>query len=273
MSIENCLEEATKILKNVTTRPLLEAQILLSNILNKDRIYLHLHSNEMLDRKVLNHFFEDVKKRAKNYPIEYITKRVSFYSQEFYIKEGVLIPRPETELLVEKVLENVDTKKSVTIAEIGFGSGVVSIMLAKKLKNAKIVATDISIKALEVARENIKKHKVEKKVELRLCSFLECVDEKIDIIVSNPPYISQDFKLDKNILYEPKEALIGGKKGDEILKKIIDIALIKKAKLLICEMGYDQRESIKEYCNIKNLKPNFYKDLAFLDRGFVLRLN
>ncbi|WP_187646793.1 peptide chain release factor N(5)-glutamine methyltransferase [Nitrosophilus labii] len=271
MIIKEALRLAAKKLSGVAQRPLFEAEILLSNILKQDRVYLHLHNEEVLEEKLLNIFLKDIEKRAQNYPVEYITKRVSFYSEEFYIEEGVLIPRPETELLIDKVLENVNLDEKVTVAEIGVGSGVISIILAKKLKNARFIATDISKKAIEVTKINLKNHSVEERVDLRNCSLLDCVEEKVDIIVSNPPYIAKDFKLDKNVLFEPEEALFGGERGDELLKRIIDIALLKEAKLLICEMGYDQKESLKRYCEKKGLKPKFYKDLAGLDRGFVLK--
>ncbi len=273
MIIKEALRLAAKKLSDVARRPLFEAEILLSNILKQDRVYLHIHNEEVLEEKLLKIFFKDIERRAQNFPIEYITKKVSFYSEEFYIEEGVLIPRPETELLIDKVLENVDLDEKVTVAEIGIGSGVISIILAKKLKNARFIATDISKKAMEVSKINLKKHSVEEKVELKECSLLDCVEEKVDIIVSNPPYIAKDFKLDKNVTFEPEEALFGGKSGDELIKKIIDIALLKEANLLICEMGYDQKESIKRYCEKKGLRPEFYKDLAGLDRGFVLKID
>jgi len=272
LTIKETLDIGAKRLKNVAKRPLFEAEILLSNVLEVNRVYLHLYFDQELEKSIFDNFFEDIDKRANYYPIEYITKKVSFYSEEFFIEEGVLIPRPETEILIDKVLENVDKEKEYKVAEIGIGSGVISIILASYLKKSQFIATDISKKAIEVAKKNIKKFALEKRIEVRICSYLDCVDEKIDIIVSNPPYISLDFKLDKNVLYEPKEALFGGRKGDEVLKKIIDLAIKKDVKLLVCEMGYDQRDNIKKYCETKGLKPEFYKDLAGLDRGFVLKV-
>lgn len=271
MKIEEAVNFGVRMLKNVE-RPRFESETLLANILKKDRVYIHLHSDEKLNEEEKNIYIKSLKKRAQDFPLEYITKKVSFYSEEFFIDEGVLIPRPETEILVDKVLENVDNDDKLTIAEIGVGSGIISIMLAKKLKNAKIIATDISKKALEVARKNIKKHCVQDRITLKNCNLLDLVDEKIDIIVSNPPYIKKDYKLDKNVLYEPKEALFGGDSGDEIIKKIIDLSIERKVKMLACEMGYDQKEKVMQNAQKKSLKPIFYKDLAGFDRGFVLKI-
>ena len=271
MKIKNALNLGKIALKDVTNRPLYEAEILLGHFLKMDRVKLFINSEKEIDENILKLYIRALKKRKESYPIEYLTKKVSFYSEEFLIEEGVLIPRPETEILIDEILKVIDKDKDLNIAEIGIGSGVISIILALKLKNAKFIATDISQKALNVARKNIKKFALEDRIELRECSYLDCVDEKIDIIVSNPPYISNSFKLEKNVLYEPKTALFGGEKGDEILKNIIDLAIKKGVKILACEMGFDQRESIENYCKNRGLKPKFYKDLSGLDRGFVIK--
>ena len=272
MTIKKALDLGTIAFKKVTDRPRFEAEILLSYFLKKDRVYIFTHYEEEIDPKILPYYIKAVKKRKEYFPLEYILKKVSFYSQEFYIEEGVLIPRPETEILIDKILENVDKNQSYNIAEIGIGSGVVSIILAQKLKNSRFFATDISKKAIKVANKNIQKFNLQNKIFIRECSYLECVDEKIDIIVSNPPYIAKNYKLDKNVTYEPKEALYGGERGDETLKKIIDLSIKKDVSLLACEMGYDQKNSIEAYCKKRGLKPIFYKDLAGFDRGFIIKL-
>lgn len=272
MKIKEAIDFGASMLKNVE-RPRFESEILLAYALQNDRVYIHSHSEEILSNKDKRFYIECLKKRAKDFPIEYIIKKVSFYSEEFFIDEGVLIPRPETEILIDKVLENVEEDENIKIAEIGVGSGVISIILAKKLKNAKIVATDISQKALEVARKNIKMHSVEDRISLKNCSFLDDVKEYIDVLVSNPPYIKNSYQLDRNVLYEPKEALFGGENGDEILKRIIDLAVDRRVKLLVCEMGYDQREGIEKHCQKYGLKPSFYRDLAGFYRGFILKIS
>ncbi|WP_200762195.1 peptide chain release factor N(5)-glutamine methyltransferase [Nitrosophilus alvini] len=273
ISIKEAIKTASKMLKDAAQRPRFEAELLLSHLLEKERIWLHIHDDKTLDENEFQEYINLIKRRAAHEPVEYITGKVSFYKETFFIQRGVLIPRPETELLIDEVIKNLDAQKETRIAEIGVGSGVISIMLAKKLKNIKITATDISKEAIQTAELNIKLHKVEERIELIECSMLDSVDENIDVIVSNPPYIAKDYKLPKSLRYEPETALFGGQKGDELLGKIIDLAFERNIKMLACEMGYDQKSSIeKKLCGKKYLSLCFYKDLAGFDRGFVLKI-
>ena len=252
-------------------RPRFEAELLLSFFLKRDRIWLFL--NEDFEVKNWENFLEIVKKRANGYPIEYILEKVSFYSKEFFIKEGVLIPRPETELLVDEGLKILKNIKNAKVAEIGVGSGIVSVMLALFKEDIKITATDISKEALKVAYKNAVKFGVENKIDFLQTSLLDKVEGDFDLIISNPPYISTYFKLDKTVLNEPKEALFGGERGDEILKEIISLAVKRRARYLVCEMGYDQKNYIKEHLLSFGIKEfGFYKDLAHLDRGFWAKI-
>ena len=213
-----------------------------------------------------------VEKLKINTPIEYITKKVSFYSEEFFINYGALIPRPETEILIDEVLKIIKYFPSPNIAEIGIGSGIISIILSMSVPKAQIIATDISIKALEIAKINLKKFNIQS-VELVKTPYLKGIYKDFDIIVSNPPYIANDFVVEKNLYHEPKTALFGGEIGDEILKNIIDLAIKKEVKYLICEMGYDQKDKIKNYLEDKSYESlSFYKDLSNFDRGFILKL-
>lgn len=248
-----------------------EAFLLLGHILKKDRTYMLLNENKEL--KEHEKFMRLIKRRQENEPLEYITNSAGFYSEDFYVDDRVLIPRPETEILVDKVL-GICKKENITkIAEIGTGGGVISIMLAKLLGSAQITSTDISNKALEVAKINAEKFKVDKNINFINTSYLNGVDKNFDLLVSNPPYIANDFIVDKNLEFEPRSALFGGKKGDEILKNIIDIAIEKNVKYLVCEMGYDQKKALKEYFLKKGLRNfEFYKDLAEFDRGFCVKI-
>ncbi len=266
MSIKEAILKASHILQNQK-----EARILMSYHVGKDNLYLLLHDNEVL--KDPKGYFNLIKRRSLNEPVEYITNSVSFYSREFFIKKGVLIPRPETEILIDKTLKIIQKFKNIKVAEIGVGSGVISIMLALLKKDIKIVATDISKEAIEVAKINAKRFKVEDKITFVKTSFLDTIKEDFDIIISNPPYISNYFEIEKNLTYEPKRALFGGKIGDEILKNIIDLAIKKRVKFLACEMGYDQLEPLKSYMIQKGvIKFEFYKDLSSHDRGFIATL-
>ncbi len=272
-TIKEALNEARKVLSVVSDIPQKEAIILATHTLNVSETYLFLHEDDIFEKH--EKFTTFVKRRGEGEPIEYITNKVSFYSREFFIDKGALIPRPETELLIDEVIKNVKEfqAEELCIAEIGTGSGIISIVLALLLPKAKVIATDISKAALKIAKSNIKKYALEDRIKLYHTSYLDGVHEDIDIIVSNPPYVSNDFKIDKPLEYEPKEAIFGGKKGDEILFDIISITKDKNVMLLACEMGYDQRDSISSYLTYKSLKDfYFYKDLAGLDRGFVVKI-
>jgi len=273
LTIKEILLEATTILKEANIpSPAKEATLLLQHYLQKDQLYIMTNQDVVV--KNTQSYFDLIKRRAKNEPLEYITNRVSFYSQEFYIDSGALIPRPETELLIDEVLQNIPNKEQkLTIVEVGVGSGIISIMLAKHLKNAKFIAIDISPKALAVAKKNIAQFNLEKQIELRECSLLDCVDEKIDYLVSNPPYIEDGVELESNLSYEPQNALFGGRVGDEIIKQLLDEVLSRKIKFFSCEMGYDQKSKISSYLEESLFDSlTFYKDWSGFDRGFTLKV-
>jgi release factor glutamine methyltransferase len=274
LTIQEVLEKGVKELKNFSiSSPLRYAQLLLSFSLKKDILYLITNNTKILDIKISNTFFDYIKRASNNEPLEYITNTVSFYSKDFFVDKNVLIPRPESEILINKALKYINNENN-KIAEIGVGSGILSITLASILKNATFIATDISKDAIKIASKNAFFHKVDNKISFIHTSLLNNISEDIDIIISNPPYIKNSYQLDKNILFEPKIALFGGIDGDEILKNIIDLAYKKEVQLLICEMGYDQKEPISTYINNKYTydKLEFYKDLAGFDRGFVLKI-
>ena len=219
-------------------------------------------------------YFALAKRFANHEPLEYITGEAGFYGLSFNAKKGVLIPRPETEILVERSLEilsNLPARKGPPlVAEIGTGSGIISICLALN-SNAKIIASDISDEALNLARQNAAKFGVEDRIEFVKCAYLDQIYGRFDLLVSNPPYIAQGYRLDKFVLNEPHEALFGGMAGDEILKNIILVAKNRDVKYLACEMGYDQRESMQNALKFNGFEAEFYRDLAGFDRGFAAR--
>ena len=266
--VKDLLKKVTQQLKDIE-RSQREAQLLVMFYFNKDELWLITNQNTELE--VTDDFFVLVERRAKNEPLEYITNRVSFYSKEFYVDEGALIPRPETELLIDEVLKRIDQETTQTFVEVGVGSGIISIMLALHLPNAKFIAVDISEKALAVAKKNIEKFDLLDRIELRQGSLLDQVDESIDYLVSNPPYIAHDAELENNLSYEPQNALFGGEIGDEIIQKLLDEVLKRKIKFFSCEMGYDQKDKINNYMKNRYYKSlDFYKDLSDFDRGFTL---
>ncbi len=261
--IDEALKRAKEQLKEVSERPLFEAELLLAYALGKDRVYLHTHP----EAEVPWHFWGLVQRRAAYEPLEYITGRVSFFGQEFLIEPGVLIPRPETERLIEELAPWL--RGDERVVEIGVGSGVISTILKLKFPNLHIVATDINPKAMALAKKNFRRFGVD--VEVRFADLDEGVGE-CDVIVSNPPYIAKEFPLPPNVAkYEPKEALFGGERGDELLERIIGRFLRSSAKILACEMGFDQKEAIQRHFGDFDGKLVFYKDLAGLDRGFIAR--
>lgn len=250
-------------------RKALECEILLAHLLKQNRIFLHINENYAIPENIVESFFSGVESINKGYPIEYLTNKVSFYSRDFFIKDGVLIPRPESELLVDNALELIEKHDIKNIYEIGVGSGILSIMLCLLNKNIHIIASDISKTALEVAKLNIEKFIAEdstlkSRIELVNCNLLDDITlNNNSLIISNPPYIANDYKIPKKLLFEPKEALFGGDKGDEILLKIIEL----DSTFLACEIGYNQGYLKKHLKHYKYLR--FYDDYAGFTRGFV----
>ena len=272
MTIKDTIRKYTNELKQVTHIPAKEVEILMLHLLGKNTIWLHLNYNEEFTKEKELEVL--VKKRATNYPIEYIINKASFYGEMFIVKPGVLIPRPETEILVENALEILkDKKETIKMLEIGTGSGIISVMLAMLIENIKIIAVDINEKAIELAKENAIKHCVENKIEFRLSNLYENVNEDdIFMTISNPPYIANDYKLPINVKYEPSNALFGGNIGDELLKDIIKDTNTKKIPYLLCEMGYDQKTPLENYFKEFSLESySFYKDYEKFDRGFTLK--
>ena len=264
-------KEIAKALAPLIENAAREAQLLLMHHLGCDELYLLTHPDEEVGD--LEALFWSVRRRMENEPLEYITNRVDFYAQEFYIDNKALIPRPETELLVDAVLNTVSCDFSGTVCEVGVGSGIVSIILAKQMPNARFIAVDISKKALEVARKNIDLHNLQERITLRQSDLLGAVNEKIDYLVSNPPYIQKGVFVESNLSYEPQNALYGGEKGDEIIKALLSETLKRKIKYFSCEIGYDQKDTIRDYVAAYDYKKlAFYKDYAGFDRGFTLQL-
>lgn len=267
MKIKDALNLAKQ--KNDSIRKLLECEILLCHIIKKDRIFLHSNSDFEISNSDFELLLHHISKLNNNYPIEYITNKVGFYSQYFYIDECALIPRPETELLIDYASKMITKNNIKKIFEIGVGSGVISIILGLMHKDLEIVATDKSDKALEVARKNIKLKSIldsslENRISLFCTNLLDGIDRtKDDFIVSNPPYIKNSYKIPPNLHFEPKIALFGGDRGDEMLLDIINL----DAKYLCCEIGYNQgylKDYLKNYDDIC-----FYKDYSSFVRGFI----
>jgi len=270
-SYKAVVKKLTPLLKNITHIPQKEVEILLLHILGQNVIWLHINYNKECTNNISKQLEKLVKKRATNFPMEYITLKASFYGETFNVAQNVLIPRPQTEILVEKAIEILSTLDNPKIVEVGTGSGIISVMLALEVPNISIIAVDINDDALALAKSNAKKFNIEDKITFVKSDIFNDVDvQNFDMCISNPPYIKNNYKLPLNVKHEPSNALFGGDDGDELLKKIIDATYNNKIKYLYCEMGYDQKEPLGKYINkykTKNLE--FYKDYEKFDRGFT----
>ena len=271
MTIKEALRWAKEQLTEACERPQFEAELLLSHHLKQDRMYLITHECDTVED--IENFQSLIQRRVANEPYEYIVGSASFYDIHLEVEEGVLIPRPETEILIDLVAEIIEKENIKNIVEIGVGSGAISVVLARKFPKLQIVATDICDTPLKVAGKNIDTFTLNKQIELRKSNLIDEISEEIELVVSNPPYIAEDFLLKSNVVdYEPKEALFGGRVGDELLKQIIIDVKARDIKYLACEMGYDQKEPLQEFVNEIGVKSiEFYKDLAGFDRGFVIK--
>ena len=243
------------------------AEFILLEYIKKDKAYLFLHEDDEIDEKI---YFSLINRFISKEPFEYIFKKASFYGLDFKVKKGVLIPRYDSEILLNIILKELKNNKFKNILEIGFGSGILSIIIAK-MTNTHIIACDISKTALNIAKKNAKIHKVDHLIDFRLCSFKDIKNIKFDFIFSNPPYIAKDYKIDEWLQKEPKKALFGGIKGYEILKEIILYAKDQNALALACEFGYDQLDILDNILKQNDFSPSFYKDENGFNRAFMAR--
>ena len=228
---------------------------ILEKLFNKDKVWLFLNEN----LEVPKEYFEIKEKIKSGYPIEYIFNEVYFYGDKFFIKEGVLIPRDDTEIVLEKAIEFIKEKNIKKVIDCCTGSGVIAIEIAKHT-NAKVIATDISEVALEVAKKNALLYNVD--IEFKKCDLF---DEKADLLVANPPYVESSWK--KPNEYEPDIAFFGGEDGLYIIKKIIKKAIKLDIKNVILEIGYNQRGLLSDFLGNFNCEYEFFKDLGGRIRG------
>ena len=258
-TIRNILKSAIeKLKKSEIEFPEINADTLLAYVISCDRTNLYTNPDELINDSDICKYNELIHKRASHVPLQYITKRVEFMSLDFVVDEGVLIPRPETEILVEAVIKKTDNKlyhdRKIIIIDIGTGSGNIAVSLAKNISNVKIYASDISREALTVANENVLRHDVTDKIHLLHGNVFEAFSnnvkkEQVDFIVSNPPYVSksESKNLEPELIdHEPLLALIGGEDGLFFYKQIIKDAAnwIKPGGYLIIEIGETQANSI-----------------------------
>ncbi len=275
MDIESALKKGQLVLKdNKIKSAELDSEILMSQAIRKDKKYIILNYNKKIKKKDLKYFDFLIQERVKKKPIAYLTKKKDFWKYEFLIDKNVLIPRPDTEVLVEQILKLTKNKASMRILEIGVGSGCIILSILKEKKKFFGTGIDISTKSLKISEINSLKLGVNRRLKLFKSNIDNFNTGKYDLIISNPPYIKKNFLkcLEKDISFEPIEALDGGIDGLSETRKIIikSSELIKKKGYLFLEIGFDQKNKVK-----KILENNgFYikkviKDLSNHDRCIV----
>ena len=278
MTIKEIIIEYSSKLEEISSTPRLDVEILLQKSLGDvDRLYILLNLDKVLSEDEEKTFIKYINERLENRPIAYIVGNREFMGLDFYVKEGVLIPRPDTEILVEEVIELAKNKGDINILDIGTGSGAITVSLAKYLPNAKITSVDIEDIPLEVGRINAKSNEVEDRIEFVKSNLFENIDKdmKFDIIVSNPPYIKREVveNLDKQVKdYEPYTALEGGEDGLDFYREITkqSKSYLKEKGILAYEVGHDQSEDVSKLM-IDGGYTNIYtkKDLQGFERVVI----
>ncbi|MGE5329151.1 MAG: peptide chain release factor N(5)-glutamine methyltransferase [Deltaproteobacteria bacterium] len=270
MTIKEAITHGIDLLKTNIESAWLEGYVLLGHVLKKERVYLISHDDDLISSHEYNKFIAHVNERLKGIPLQYITGNQEFMSLNFDVNPAVLIPRPETELLVGEVLKyisNILGNNNVYILDIGAGSGCISVSLAYNSERSFITAVDISKDALKTAEHNAKKHRVKDRIFfVESDMFKNLSKRKFDVIVSNPPYIPTGIigglqvEVKDN---EPMRALDGGNDGLDCIRQIVDSAycFLKPGGFLALEVGHDQAQIVaalmekqEKYENIRIVK-------------------
>lgn len=280
MTIKEAIGKATTKLKikNIDS-PKLKARLLMQYVLKQNRQYIMVYDDKKLTQLQEKKYFKVIEKLIKGIPLQHITHQQEFMKMNFYVNEDVLIPRADTEVLVEEVIQIAKKINAKRILDLCTGSGAIAISLAKYIENSQLTATDISQEALNIAEKNAENNNVEKQIAfLPSDLFEELPREKYDIIVSNPPYIKREVikRLEKEVQREPLMALDGGWDGLDFYRKIIHQAdeFLKYGGYLCLEIGYDQKMDIMELIEKEERYTNIYskKDLFGNDRVVVAKV-
>jgi len=261
----------------------LDAELLLRHVLRQDRAWILAHIQDVLDAEHQKVFERLISRRQKREPLQYITGTQEFWGLDFIVTPDVLIPRPETELIVESALRTDSGSASPLIVDLCTGSGCIAVSLAKELPASRVLATDRSENALDVARKNARKHQVSDRIRFFHGDLFEPLDEldirgRVDIMVSNPPYVPDGLLciLQPEVRdYEPELALVAGPEGTEIHQRIIKAApdYLKHHGSLIMEMGIGQAEKVGQMVRASGAfhAPDILKDLAGIERVIVAK--
>jgi len=262
MNLDNTINKASQILKNHNIHSHeLDAQIILSNIMGVKRESLITNNEINISKKIMEKYDSAIKRRIKKEPVAYIIGKKEFWSEDFMVNHGTLIPRPETELLIYKII-NFFKNKKINILDIGTGSGCILLSILKELNFSRGIGIDISAKAIQMAKANSKNLNLFYRSKFKVIDLNKFNIGKYDLIVSNPPYIpSKDIKnLSKDITnYEPLTALNGGGDGLDLIKKVIYKSnhLLKREGLLALEIGHSQYQKVS--CILRS---NGYREMS-----------
>jgi len=276
MNISSVISNGSKILKkNLISSSQLDSEILLAKIINKDRKYILLNSNNKISKKDQNTFYKLIQRRSLGNPVAYLTNKKFFWNSEYFVTNDTLIPRPDSELIVENSLRITKHKNKINILEIGVGSGCIILSILKERKNFYGTGIDISQKCLNISKINALKLKISSRIKFYKSDVDKFNLGKYDLIVSNPPYIKKfDLRyLERDIAkFEPRLALDGGLDGLSEIRKVIKKTseLIKKKGKFILEIGFDQKNKVVNLLKNEGFYiNNTQKDLAFNDRCIV----
>ncbi len=281
-TIAETLKEASEHLRAASVaNDLLDAQTLLAEALGQDRTYLIINFNQQLTEDVLSKFQAMIRRRAAGEPLQYITGHQAFFGLDFEVTPDVLIPRPETELIVEETVRLVQQNRIArpTIVDVGAGSGCIAVTLARELSNARVIASDLSLAALRVARRNAARHDLESQVGFVASDLLDAFAEEsfADFILSNPPYVSKEEMptLQREVRdWEPRLALTDSNDGLSLYRRLLkdSPSRLKPGGHLICEMGYTQSEKITAMVDRETwAETRLLDDLQGIPRTIVLR--
>jgi len=256
----------------------METSLLMAHVLSCGRTFLIAHANEILTPGQLQAFQSFVLRRAAGEPLQYVTGHQEFFKLDFEVTPDVLIPRPETELIVEVALEFLNGKTSPYFADIGTGSGCIAVSLLYELPNARAIAVDVSPSALEVARRNAERHRVSDRLRLIESDGFAAIgaNESFDLIVSNPPYVSDEEieTLQREVRREPARALAGGKDGFAVIRRLLKetTAFLRTGGHFIFEIGFGQGETVEKLIDQKVWELiEIRRDLANVPRTVILR--
>ena len=280
MTIKQALTKGMIMLKsNKIDSPKLKARLLLQYVLELKREQIIIYDSKQITAEQEKTYMTNIEKLIKGIPLQHITNTQEFMKMNFFVNDNVLIPRPDTEVLVEEAIKIGKTKRNPTILDLCTGSGAIAVSIAKYLPSAKVYASDISKKALEVAKINAENNDVLDRIEFINSDLLDKMKGmKFDIIVSNPPYIRTSVikELDLEVQREPIIALDGGKDGLNFYRRIVEEAYshLKFDSYLCLEIGYDQKEEVIQIIENSKVYAGTYckKDLYGNDRVIITKV-